>query len=67
MATISYRLAPELKFSVRRKDCFDAVKPIAAHAADFGTDLLLGFVMGGHSWGGFRSRHYLSEQQRHRT
>lgn len=49
--SISYRLAPEYKFPIGRKDCFDAVKHISTHAADFGADLSLGFIIGGHSYG----------------
>lgn len=49
--TISYRLAPEFKFPIGRKDCADAVKYIATHAADFEVDLSLGFILGGHSYG----------------
>jgi acetyl esterase/lipase len=51
VVTISYRLAPEFKFPIGRKDCFDAVKHVATHATDFGADLSLGFIIGGHSYG----------------
>lgn len=51
VVAISYRLAPEWKFPVGRNDCIDAVKHISIHAADYGADLSLGFVIGGHSYG----------------
>lgn len=47
----SYRLAPEFKFPIGLTDCVDAVKHISAHAGDYGADLSLGFVIGGHSYG----------------
>lgn len=48
----AYRLAPEHKHPTGRNDCADAVKSIAANAAEYGVDLALGFIVGGHSFGG---------------
>jgi len=48
----AYRLAPEHKHPTGRNDCADAVKHIAANAAACGADPTLGFVVGGHSFGG---------------
>jgi len=47
-----YRLAPEHKFPIGRNDCADAVKYIAGHAGEHGGDPALGFILGGHSFGG---------------
>jgi len=47
-----YRLAPEHKHPIGRNDCTDAVKYIAGHAGEHGGDPTLGFILGGHSFGG---------------
>lgn len=51
VVAISYRLAPEWTFPVGRLDCVDAVKHISTHAVEYGADLSLGFILGGHSYG----------------
>ncbi|KXL46650.1 hypothetical protein M433DRAFT_133943 [Acidomyces richmondensis BFW] len=49
---ISYRLAPEYKFSTSQNDCWDSVQWVATHASELNADPTKGFLVGGISPGG---------------
>lgn len=51
VVSVGYRLAPEHPFPAAVEDCHDALRHIAAHAPDFGTEAA-GLAVGGDSAGG---------------